>query len=74
LTERYYSWRDAEDIARNDPEIDLSGNGPLYTPTNFMEEEVPLEEVEDDKAQTKMSPDQTIGLEGGVKSEQRLSA
>lgn len=35
LTERYYSWRDAELIAQKDPEIDLSGNGPLYSPMNF---------------------------------------
>ena len=40
LTERYYSWRDAETIAKEDPEVNLSGNGPAYTPMEFMEEEI----------------------------------
>lgn len=39
LTERYYSWRDAEGIAKDDPEVNLSGDGPVYTPSEFMEEE-----------------------------------
>ncbi|KAF8863279.1 54S ribosomal protein L4, mitochondrial [Acephala macrosclerotiorum] len=43
LTERYYSWRDAEVVAKNDPEINLSGQGPLYQPVDFMEEEPPAE-------------------------------
>lgn len=44
LTERYYSWRDAEDIAKEDPEINLSGEGPTYTPRDFVEEDVMDEE------------------------------
>ncbi|KAM0325516.1 hypothetical protein ACHAQA_007503 [Verticillium albo-atrum] len=32
LTERYYLWEDAYDIARNDPEVDLSGKGEAYQP------------------------------------------
>jgi large subunit ribosomal protein L47 len=43
LTERYYSWRDAEVVAKEDPEIDLSGEGPAYVPVDF-EEDVLLEE------------------------------
>ncbi|KAE8443813.1 54S ribosomal protein L4 mitochondrial [Mollisiaceae sp. DMI_Dod_QoI] len=39
LTERFYSWRDAEAVAKNDPEINLSGSGPLYQPVDFIEEE-----------------------------------
>ncbi|KAL3428396.1 hypothetical protein PVAG01_01905 [Phlyctema vagabunda] len=35
LTERFYSWKDAEEVAKNDPEINLSGDGPIYTPENF---------------------------------------
>lgn len=47
LTERYYSWRDAETIARDDPEIDLSGAGPLYNPRDFeADEDFPEEELE----------------------------
>ncbi|ATZ52139.1 Bcmrpl4 [Botrytis cinerea B05.10] len=38
LTERYYSWQEAEVIAKDDPEIDFSGEGPLYTPRDFEEE------------------------------------
>lgn len=39
LTERYYSWQEAEKLAREDPEIDFSGNVPLYTSEDFIEEE-----------------------------------
>jgi large subunit ribosomal protein L47 len=44
LTERYYSWRDAEIIAKNDPEINLSGDGPVYIPSDFVEGDVMEEE------------------------------
>ena len=37
LTERYYSWEDARVRAESDPEIDLSGNGPVYTPRSDLE-------------------------------------
>lgn len=33
LTERYYAWKDALALAQTDREIDLSGNGPVYTPS-----------------------------------------
>ncbi|TVY68674.1 54S ribosomal protein L4 [Lachnellula suecica] len=53
LTERYYSWRDAEELAKVDPEVDLSGNGPAYRPVDFIEEEVPdvedAEEISEEK-------------------------
>lgn len=32
LLERYNAWDDAFNIARHDPEIDLSGTGPSYNP------------------------------------------
>lgn len=54
LTERYYSWRDAETVAKNDPEINLSGEGPLYQPVDFMEEE-PLAEI---AAEPEVKPEQ----------------
>lgn len=38
LTERFYSWRDAEEVAKNDPEINLSEDGPIYVPKDFEEE------------------------------------
>jgi len=39
LTERYYSWRDAEEVAQNDPEVNLSGEGQAYMPVDFIEED-----------------------------------
>ncbi len=39
LTERYYAWEDAVALAEKDPEIDLSGNGPAYTPQEYLEAE-----------------------------------
>ena len=38
LTERYYSWQDAEKLAKEDPEFDFSGNGPLWTPGDYLED------------------------------------
>lgn len=55
LTERYYTWEDARELAELDPEINLAGggkNGPVFVPSEFMieeEEETPeikAEEVE----------------------------
>lgn len=44
LTERFYAWEDAVKIAENDPEVDLSGNGPAFTPTQYLENpDVPTE-------------------------------
>lgn len=45
LTERYYSWEDSRKLARDDPEIDLSGDGQAYTPSGMTDEEL-LEEEE----------------------------
>lgn len=43
LTERYYSWREAEVLAQSDEEMNLSGDGPTYVPKDFIEENVPEE-------------------------------
>ncbi|SPO05946.1 related to ribosomal protein [Cephalotrichum gorgonifer] len=44
LTERFYLWEDAHDLASNDPEINLSGKGEAYTPMEdngvFEQEEI----------------------------------
>ncbi|KAK5998473.1 Large ribosomal subunit protein uL29m [Cladobotryum mycophilum] len=38
LTERYYTWQDAFDVARSDPEINLEGgDGQVYTPSAYEE-------------------------------------
>jgi large subunit ribosomal protein L47 len=49
LTERYYQWREAEELAKEDNEIDLSGEGPAYIPGNFVEDIV-VEEASDKQA------------------------
>lgn len=46
LTDRYYSWREAEELAKNDEEIDLSGEGPTYVPRDFVEDSL-VEEVDE---------------------------
>lgn len=38
LTERFYAWEDAVKVAQNDPEVNLSGNGPAFTPSDYLEE------------------------------------
>ncbi|KAK8079912.1 hypothetical protein PG997_007730 [Apiospora hydei] len=40
LTERYYAWEEARELAEKDPEIDLSGEGNPYTPRDYLEEEM----------------------------------
>ncbi len=39
LTERFYVWEDAVELAQTDPEIDLSGEGPAFRPAGYFEEE-----------------------------------
>ncbi|KAM0381057.1 hypothetical protein ACHAPY_005257 [Fusarium culmorum] len=39
LTERYYTWQDAVDVAMNDPEINFEGgDGQAYTPSAYEDE------------------------------------
>lgn len=80
LTERYYSWREADILAKSDPEIDLSGEGPVYTPMEFEEdvEEAELEEAQlegEANAEESLKQDfrENAPLEPQVKSEQRTS-
>lgn len=52
LTERFYAWEDARKLAQQDPEVDLSGVGPAYTPegAHLEPEEVAWEEVNEQNA------------------------
>lgn len=44
LTERYYTWQDAIDVAMSDPEIDMHAeDGQVYKPSAY-EEDVAAEE------------------------------
>ena len=48
LTERQYAWEDAVELARQDSEIDMSGEGPVFTPSSYLdapEESSPEEEA-----------------------------
>ncbi|KAK3905441.1 mitochondrial 39-S ribosomal protein L47 (MRP-L47)-domain-containing protein [Staphylotrichum tortipilum] len=38
LTERFYLWEDAVKVAETDPEVDLSGTGPPFTPKTYLED------------------------------------
>lgn len=49
LTERYYAWRDAEIVAKDDPEVNLSGEGPAYNPRDF-DDDVQEEDYEAEDA------------------------
>jgi large subunit ribosomal protein L47 len=71
LTERYYSWQDAEAIARNDPEVDLSGEGPIYNPTDFVDEHTPEDEL---SLESDVKPEQDTPMEPEVKPEQKSSS
>ncbi|KAK3987813.1 mitochondrial 39-S ribosomal protein L47 (MRP-L47)-domain-containing protein [Cladorrhinum sp. PSN332] len=45
LTERFYAWEDAVELAKNDPEVDLTGKGPAFTPSQYLEEDASFEEA-----------------------------
>jgi len=48
LTERFYTWEDAVKVAENDPEVNLTGDGPAFTPADYLEEaDVAAEEPAD---------------------------
>lgn len=54
LTERYYLWEDAYELAREDRDINLSGEGDVYSPMEdagvFEEEVSPSNEAAGTKA------------------------
>ena len=39
LTERFYVWEDAVKLAEKDPEVNLSGDGPAFTPIEYLEKD-----------------------------------
>ncbi|OCL10490.1 MRP-L47-domain-containing protein [Glonium stellatum] len=38
LTERWYAWEEARKVARHDEKVDLTGQGPAYTPLNIKDQ------------------------------------
>ena len=71
LTERYYAWQDAAAIAKDDPEVDLSGMGPAYTPSEFEDEMLEMEA--EAELQSDVKPEQELSVEPEVKPEQKTS-
>jgi len=63
LTERQYVWEDAVKLAESDPEIDLSGNGPAFTPTEFLEEIEEMAEEEEAAEAAEDAVNETAGDE-----------
>lgn len=47
LIERWYAYEDARRLAEQDPEVDLSGQGPAYSPRAYDEEELLEEDAEE---------------------------
>ncbi|KAK1755767.1 mitochondrial 39-S ribosomal protein L47 (MRP-L47)-domain-containing protein [Echria macrotheca] len=74
LTERQYAWEDAVKLAETDPEIDLSGEGPVFTPKEYLEAEDVLVESEtaestnDSTEPSKAVPSETTPLEPNPQS------
>ena len=58
LTERFYAWRDAQEVAASDPEVDMSGEGPAYVPSDFVDEDVMEEEEEHEVIEAAENQDQ----------------
>jgi large subunit ribosomal protein L47 len=68
LTERYYSWREAEFLAQKDPEITYTEDGLVYTPQGYTEddvvdEDVPVEVTEEEAIRADEAMEQNIASE-----------
>lgn len=67
LTERYYVWEDAYQLAKQDPEINLSGKGEAYTPLyEQQEDDFFVKEDGDAAASNEASPSQKAAEDGHV--------
>ncbi|KAG0649069.1 54S ribosomal subunit [Hyphodiscus hymeniophilus] len=63
LTERFYAWQDAQKVAKSDPEVNMSGEGPAYIPSDFVDEDV----MEDEEYEAIEGADDLEKLEGQPK-------
>jgi large subunit ribosomal protein L47 len=68
LTERYYLWEDAVELAKEDPEINLSGQGQVYTPQEFLVEEEHVEEISQEEFEKLKAGELPESLEQGEKN------
>lgn len=74
LTERYYLWEDAVALAKEDPEINLSGIGQVYTPQEFLVEEDEVEEVTQEEFEKIKAGEIPQSLEQGEKKADHAAA
>jgi hypothetical protein len=73
LTERFYNWEDAVKLAKEDPEINLSGKGPAYTPmVDYVYEDVlETDEAESEPKDTKAAEEALESREGLEQSDRQ---
>lgn len=64
MTERYYSWQEAQALAQSDSEITLTADEVSYTPQEFIEEDNVDEEVPED-----VTEEEAIRAEEAIKSQ-----
>lgn len=66
LTERFYAWEDAQLLARLDPEINLSGRGPVYVPdgsSSYLENEMPWEKEEKETSKDEAGEEKSVSAD-----------
>lgn len=75
LTERYYTWEDAQQVAKDDPEIDMrAGEGEAYNPSSYVDETATVEDwvpEAEKEAEAKGKESSTTTVDGTVKSESK---
>lgn len=69
LTERHYTWEDATQVARSDPEIDMdAGEGQAYNPSAYEDE---FEAVESWEEQEPKQEGDVASTETTTKAEEK---
>jgi len=73
LTERYYTWEDAQQVARSDPEIDMNAGeeGQAYNPSAYDEDFEDAESWEEPKAGDAASTEAPAAAEEAAKPESK---
>lgn len=74
LIERWDAYNDALELARVDPSVDLSGNGPAYTPSPYEEDELYEDDVPEKLALPEDQEERSTVTQQGQTIEQRVVA
>ncbi|KAI8960032.1 MRP-L47-domain-containing protein [Daldinia sp. FL1419] len=61
LTERYYVWEDARQLAETDPEIDLTNTNRPYTPSSYLDEEIKEEVAAEEQSEARQEASEQQG-------------